>query len=123
MDTTLTKEQFSNFLQRLFTIYPHFNNQNTLKNCIEHLDSKTLNKHLKNQNYEFLLFEMNQGITKEYITLKLCELESNLSLQGFALNGLEDEYENIKEPFVNMNNTNQRLIKELFTMFESRNLT
>jgi len=123
MDTRLTKEQFKNFLQTLFKIYPHFNNQSTLDNCFENLDSITLDNHLKNQNYEAILFEMNQVITKESLTLKLCELESNLSLQGFALNGLEDEYENIKEPFVNMNNTNQKLIKELFTMLESINLT
>jgi len=123
MNKTLTKEQFSNFLQTLFTIYPHFNNQSTLESCLENFDSKTLNKHLKNQNYEAILFEMNQSITKESLTQKLCELESNLLLEGFALNGLEDDYENIKEPFVNMNNTNQKLIKELFTMLESRNLT
>ncbi len=66
---------------------------------------------------------MNQSITKESLAQKLCELESNLLLEGFALNGLEDDYENIKEPFLNINTMNQKIVKELFTMLESRNLT
>ena len=123
MNKTLTKEQFSNFLQTLFTIYPHFNNQSTLESCLKNINSKTLNKHLKNKNYNSILFEMNQSITKESFTQKLCELESNLLLEGFALNGLEDDYENIKEPFLNINTMNQKIVKELFTMLESRNLT
>jgi len=123
MNKTLTKEQFSNFLQTLFTIYPHFNNQSTLESCLKNIDSKTLNKYLKNQNYNGILFEMNQSITKESLAQKLCELESNLLLEGFALNGLEDDYENIKEPFLNINTMNQKIVKELFTMLESRNLT
>lgn len=122
MTQPLTKQEFKNLIQSLFQIYPHFKNEKQLTQALENLDLQFFETQIKTNNYNAIFFELNKNLTIQIVIEKLFEIEANISLQSLAIEGLDDSYYDVKDAFKNTNTTNQNILKELFTILESKKL-
>ena len=106
-------------LPQLLDNYSYITNENILQNLLKKVDTKSFEDINSIDHLQSLLYKLNQNIEIKDILSHLFLLESNINIIDSSLSSKEDEYsDNLQQ----LNHQNQKLLKEIFVMLDSREL-
>ena len=106
-------------LLQIFSTYSHLTQENILSNVFEKTDIRSF-ENIKNvDDLQRLFYMLNQKIDIKDILSHLFTMESNLNIIDMSLENLDESY---AYNFKTINQQNQKLLKEILLMLESREL-
>jgi hypothetical protein len=104
-------------LLQLFYNYSYITNENIFKNILNKVDEKSLCNIKNTDDLQSLFFKLNEKVEMKDVLSQLFLLESNINIIDSSLSSKDDGYSNDLQ---HLNQQNQRLVKEIFVMLDSR---
>lgn len=106
-------------LFQIFNNYSYLTDKNILQSLLEKTDDKSLENIKSIDELKKFFYKLNQKVEIENIHSHLFILESNLNIVELSLDNCDENYASDLKA---INHHNQKLLKEILVMLESKEL-